>query len=487
MWSTPWLAALLLSQTGVPQNGFPSWAERTILVLSNQARANPAGALASCAGGACPDSTCYSPAAPLVWDYDLNRSARFHVANLVASGATLQHPSPCLLVSNLAAIYPASCDGSPSCACQGGQSVCNCQGCSCDATSSSCVTQPFDRIDLFNMAACAENIAAGYSDPQATVVGWLTEACSGWNGSCNPPDQSTCSSTTENGHRFNILNPTNQIMGAGSVVSASDPCFPGEWDSQDFGCGTNPTVPKLVAGTHFPQSGTQLTFYANWYDTSIPSAAEVNLDGVCQTMAMDHLPGNNATYLWQGQLTSGCHAYVFTFTDSSGQSWLVPEVGAYLAGDSCQADYAPVAPPACGSSATTGSAAGTVTSSASSSGTGSSVGTGDGIGGSSGSTLGGASTASAVAAAGSGGTVSLSSGGGSGGVSSGGGLSGGASGAGANGSTFSAGTRSGGGCGCAAAGSPLEEASWLLVLLGGVGRRRRRSRRLLLRHAVQGP
>src|SRR5277367_2896322 len=107
------LLLALLSANGVPQNGFPSWEERTILVLTNRARADPTAALASCASSGCQDATCYSVSRPLAWDYNLNRSARFHVTNLVESAAPLQHPSPCLLSSDIASTFPATCAGDP--------------------------------------------------------------------------------------------------------------------------------------------------------------------------------------------------------------------------------------------------------------------------------------------------------------------------------------------------------------------------------------
>jgi hypothetical protein len=234
------MSSTAVAQVGVPQNGFPSWAERTDLVLVNRARADPATALASCkASGDCPDYGCYMPVPPLVYGYTLNLSARFHMTNLVASDSMLQHPSPCLLVSNIASLYPASCtDAAPSCACTGGASVCTCASCSCDTSESTCVTQPFDRIALFTPTACdmacGENISGGYTDPQAAFEGWLLEQCTAWNGSCDIPSQTTCSSMTENGHRWNILSGSFTTMGAGSVTASGSACYSKEWDGQDF-------------------------------------------------------------------------------------------------------------------------------------------------------------------------------------------------------------------------------------------------------------
>jgi hypothetical protein len=367
----------LLSANGVPQNGFPSWAERTTLVLTNRARADPVAALAGCSAGgssaACPDATCYTTQPPLVWDYDLNRSARFHMANLVDSSATLQHPSPCLLSSTIGTDYPTNCNGAPACACQGGASVCSCASCSCDVTSSTCVTQPGDRGALFSPYWNGENIAAGYGDPVASMDGWLTEACT-WTGVCG---YHQCTAG-ELGHRANILSSFYQIMGAGSVTasSSSSACYPMEWDCQDFGAGSNPTIPKLVAGSHYPNDGsTGLQFWANWYNDSPPIVAAVNVDGTCHAMSVDRGSGGNATYTWTGTVPSGCISYVFVFTDHTGAKTQLPEAGAYQAG--CSGDYTTAAPAGCGVVSTTttgtssaGTTSATTTTSSSSSGSG---------------------------------------------------------------------------------------------------------------------
>jgi hypothetical protein len=321
---------------GAPTNSFPSWSERTILVLTNRARADPTTALASCLqSGDCPDGPCYSPSPPVVYDYDLNRSARFHSANLVFSSAPLQHPSPCLLVPGIGTAYPTSCDGHPSCACTGMASVCSCAGCSCDVSSASCVTQPIDRIQMFNPAGCAENIAAGYADPGSTMDAWLLEACPG--GTCG---FNTCSSG-ENGHRYNILDPDLQMMGVGVAFETSTACILGPWSTQDFGCGAS-SIPKLVAGTDYPLGQ---TFLANWFDTKPPAKARVNIDGTCFGMSVDRGGGGNATYRQDSNL-SGCHSYAFTFTDSNGVGWNLPGTGAYTTGCG-DTDYTGTSLPPC--------------------------------------------------------------------------------------------------------------------------------------------
>ncbi len=361
------LLVALLSANGVPQNGFPNWEERTLLVLTNRARADPAMALASCASSDCPDATCYAPGTPYVWSYDLNRSARFHMANLVDSAAPLQHPSPCLLVSTIGTDYPANCDGSPSCACQGGTSICDCSGCgTCNLNdpNETCVTTPGARGALFTPYWQGENIAAGYGDPLASMEGWLTEACT-WTQTCGFQN---CTAG-ENGHRYNILNQDfgYQMMGGGSVqASGASACYPNEWDCQDFGGGSNPTVPELVAGTHYPNDGsTGLTFWVNWFDDQPPTSAVLNVDGACHSMTVDRGSGGNATYAWNGSVTNGCHSYVFVFTDHTGLVSQLPEVGAYQVGGSCSADYVTDAPAGCGvvTNGTTSSTGSSTTSS----------------------------------------------------------------------------------------------------------------------------
>jgi len=426
------LLLALLSANGVPQNGFPSWNERTILVLTNRARADPVAALSSCAGSGCQDAICYTASQPLVWDYDLNRSARFHMTNLVDASAPLQHPSPCVLATNIATVYPSSCDGSTSCACANRVSACGCGGCSCDTSSASCVTQPFQRIQMFNPLGCAENIAAGYADPEASLIGWLTEACS-WNNSCG---FQTCTSG-ENGHRYNILDPNSQILGAGSVPSSTTACVTnGEWDSQDFGCGANPTIPKLVAGTNNPQAGSATTFYANWYDTAPPATAVVNVDGTCNAMTVDRGSGGNATYSWHGSIGSGCRSYVFVFTDSQGATVQLPEVGAYLAGDGCNGDYQATAPSGCGvvSTNTTGTSSGGATTTGSTTSSPTAGGASTSGGGTTGGGIGGAGIGTAGGSIGGLSDVNGSgSGNGNAGSGSGGSKGGGCSSAGSNG------------------------------------------------------
>jgi len=328
-----------LTDNGVPQNGFPNWGERTVLVLTNRVRADPQAAL-TCTAEECPDKSCYGPAAPVVWNYDLNRAARFHEHNLIASRSDLQHPSPCTLDPSIGSTYPDTCDGSPACACTADFCVAHC----------GCVqgTDPFDRLGYFfpgtgDQYACAENIAAGYGDPFEVVDAWINE-------SCGPETGYVCSETDcadNQSHRANIFARQNTLMGAGAVPAFGNYCNYGEsWWGQDFGCGTV-EVPKLVAGTHYPESGTALTFYANWRAPTGPTSAKLDIDGACHDMDVDRGKAGNATYAWSGDVGSGCHRYAFVFADGDG-SVTLPARGAYLAGTGCTADWDATAVAPCG-------------------------------------------------------------------------------------------------------------------------------------------
>ena len=134
---------------GVPKDGFPSWEERVVLVLTNRARADPAAQSAETCAGGCAS---YPPTKPLTHHHDLARAARFHATSLKKAGSGLQHESVCRLVSNLGAIYPGQCDGDPSCACEGGSASCSCSGgkpyCSCSGgacTSSGSTRRSWER------------------------------------------------------------------------------------------------------------------------------------------------------------------------------------------------------------------------------------------------------------------------------------------------------------------------------------------------------
>jgi hypothetical protein len=311
---------------GVPQNGFPIWQERMLIVLFNRTRAEPSG---TGDPNSCGASTVRPPVG---WLYNFNRSARFHSSNLNKTGC-FQHNSPCLLVSNISSIFPptGTCDGSASCACS------NAVVCNAACTSTEC-TQTFTRISMFGSSGGGEIIAGGQGSPRSAWSAWM-----GSSGHCS------------------IITGTYGTVGTGWLGNI--------WTG-NFGGGTAPTG-KLIAGGHevaasgqFTNTGTSnVEFRANYYDTAGPQTAQVNIDGVCTTMTLERGTVTNGTWLATIPLTgTGCRRYAFTFKDSTGATVMLPETGTYGVGGSLATcvDYQATAPSACG----TGNAAPTIATAA---------------------------------------------------------------------------------------------------------------------------
>lgn len=335
-------ASSVFAQNGVPQNGYPDWQERMVLVYTNRTRADPQADLAVCpttgsttmynvTAGPCAEKACYTTRrAPLAYNYNLSRSSRFHSANLRLTSC-FQHESPCTLVSNISSIWENGCDGSRACSCQGSSTGC------------AVGTDPFVRMTMFGGSGSGENIAYGYAEPRRIYYLWLWE----------PDTNATCGFRQENGHRANMVSGSHKSLGVGRSVTHY---------GQDFGGSGTP--PTLVAGGHenasnytqfIPSTGSaNVEFRVNYYHASgAPSTAEVNVDGTCTTMTLERGIAGNATYLATIPLSgTSCHRYVFTFKDPNGQTVVLPESGSYGVGASLAscADWTSSAPQACGGS-----------------------------------------------------------------------------------------------------------------------------------------
>ena len=66
------------------------------------------------------------------------------------------------------------------------------------------------------------------------------------------------------------------------------------YSTGDFGAGSAPT--KIPSGAHYPQQAASVGMWANWYDTAGPSAASVNVDGVCTTMTLQRGTQTNGAW-----------------------------------------------------------------------------------------------------------------------------------------------------------------------------------------------
>lgn len=280
---------------GEPVDGFPNWKERVMHEWTNRARCDPQVEMQAC-GTACGEGACYTPQPPLPWNEKLNHAARFHSDEMHAQGY-FGHDSQCTLVSNIDALYPASCTGAASCACVGGTKTC----------SSTCTTWSA-RVGLFGGSAHGEIIASG-SDPNGAFYQWLFEsypssAC-GYNQ--GPPT---------NGHRYNILMSGPAVgYGAGTGASVGD-------------FGSSGTLGKIASGAHYPRSGATVEAWANWYDTAGPMQAMINVDGECSAMALERGSVTNGAYHASvAGVGSGCHRYFFLFKDSDGEVVTYPTTG----------------------------------------------------------------------------------------------------------------------------------------------------------------
>lgn len=322
------------SDYGEPNGVFPNWEERAMAQLTNRARVEPSTELAGCLPDRCREAACYSPAAPLFWSANLNRAARFHSTSLTAMGFW-GHETPCILLPDISTRYPGTSNGS---------------------RASSCTDDPgfmyfWQRTTLFGTTANGENIAMGYS-PIGVFYAWLHETTS----------QSSCgyyygSPYDTNGHRYSILE-----KGAGLGVGYS----PQGFYTQDFGDFINP-FPKIPSGSHWTASGQRdpspgdnaVEFWANWYDNAGPTTSTVVLDNVSYAMTRNRGTNANGAYkATVNNVSTGCHTYYFSFTDSSQSIVRYPTIGNLGFGPGCP-DYsggitAPSAPTGVSATATSG-------------------------------------------------------------------------------------------------------------------------------------
>ncbi len=316
---TPLEVGSITRAYGEPESGFPTWYERFIHVMTNRARADPPTDLAPCAGcptssNCCADAVCFTSALPPMERLQaLSRASRFHAANLTHTGCGMLHDSPCQLVTNIDSLYPGSCDGEASCACQGGTATC------------SGGTTTWARLALFGVSGNlrAENIA-WFGDPMSVFYAWLRETST----------SAACTWSMDNGHRFNILGGYNKIGVGGQ----------GSYTVQDFWSSGGLTE-KIPAGAHYPETSnnSSVELRANWYDTAGPVSALVNIDGTCYPMTQERgMTAANATLLFTTTLSSACHRYYFIIEDSANQKHYYPDTGAF--GINCTSDWDSTAP-----------------------------------------------------------------------------------------------------------------------------------------------
>ena len=314
--------------SGEPVNGFPSWQERVLHEWINRARVDPQADLAGCPAGYCQENVngCYTPQNPAIWNQNAGRSSRFHAAEMGLRNFFGQD-SNCTLVGNISALYPGTCSGVASCACVGGTSSCN----------PSCTTSSA-RMTLFGASTSGwtgELLAAGYEDVDSAFYAWL------WEPTANT---SACTYTKPNGHRWILLSVAYGLGTGYASVPGSEYV---DYFVGGFG-GPNGPIPKIPSGAHYPQQGSSIAFWANWYDTAAPLRAAVNVDGTCHAMTLGRgSPTNGAYTATVTGLGSGCHRYAFEFLDSNGVAVGFPSTGSYGIGTTACPDWDASWPASC--------------------------------------------------------------------------------------------------------------------------------------------
>jgi hypothetical protein len=269
----------------------------------------------------------------LYWSEGHNHSARFHSDEMDQQGY-FAHDSACTVVSTINASYPTTCNAAASCACVGGTKACGAGGC----------TLWNQRVALFGVSPTSE-IISNAGDPNGAFYSWLFEPFT-------MPDGGACAEYilpgSTNGHRWEVLKASGGV-GIGQTPS---------YATGDFGPGG--TASKIPSGSHYPRQAASLDFWANWYDTSGPQKAQVNVDGTCTTLALKRgAPANGAYSVTATNLATGCHRYYFTFLDGNGAEITWPTTGSLGVGPAgtC-ADWDTSRPASCAGGADAGVEAG---------------------------------------------------------------------------------------------------------------------------------
>jgi hypothetical protein len=279
-------------------NGLPNWQERAILVLTNACRMAPTQYRDKYLGATynilLPAN--YPAVPPVYWNLALNGSARFHA---------IQMADTCGMTHN-------SCNG--------------------DAFST--------RIQLFynnKSYTIGEDIAAGNTNPSATMTQWLLDEQNG----TVPLDNTTCGTSRCDGHRWNIMSKSYREMGTGYAYGPQTYNY--FW-CQDLGGGAPEFGNPIVSAAHlFIETG-KTTFLADYFDAAgKPSNPSLYVDNQKSSMTLLMGADSAGTYSVSLAKTTSCRNYYFTFTNAKGTLFRYPETGDLVTfGEgSCVRDFVP--------------------------------------------------------------------------------------------------------------------------------------------------
>lgn len=252
------LTAVAHASYGVPVDGIPHPAEREVFVWTNAVRTDPEAFRSAyeCDFDGFEEGE-KTPKAPLLWHDGLGEAARFHSVDM----HTHDHFSH------------SSSDGTPA----------------------------GTRIRRYYPTSnVGENIAYGYPDPYAVVLGWM------------------CST----GHRANIMTPDWEELGTG---------ISGKYTTQDFGRrGVSPLERPLAMGAHTPtEPGAEVEYLLNVHALAAPSKVEVVVNG--EPVAMELGWGVPSQGTWRVRVATqpGCNRYAFRAQLADGVVVHFPEVGSF--------------------------------------------------------------------------------------------------------------------------------------------------------------
>jgi uncharacterized protein YkwD len=284
---------------GVPQQGYPDWNERALLVLTNAVRLAPLDYRSTYAADFSPSLAAvnalaaYPAVGPLRWNLALNESARAHSLDMGENGC-FQHDS-------------------------------------CDGTAWNVRIASYYSLS----ATIGENIAAGYpgpQDPRYAMAMWL----------CDQSGDSCCADGAGcDGHRMNIMLGAYQALGTGYANVATS-TYESYW-TQDFGGAFDGDAPPLVDGSHIFFPSGQVTFLANYLAPAAPQSLAVVVDGSAIPMAVSLGTAEAGSWAVSSAAGSGCRSYHFEAVDASGASWRFPATGDFstYGEGNCSMDWAP--------------------------------------------------------------------------------------------------------------------------------------------------
>ncbi len=246
----------------VVQDGYPSLAERTSGVYVNAARMAPTDYRAKCMGGVTGILGSYPAVKPVVFNYDLNRAARFH---------------------------------------------------SIDCTTNHCF-QHNSYDGTFWVARIASFL------PGATVTGEvMAQGVSGAMNAVNMilNDGGAADHSAGDGYRAVIMDTNARQLGAG---------FDGTMWTIDFVSNTPAALPPIVSACHDFVTAGQITFWLNYYDAggSGPKKISCFVDGAEQALTFDMGSAAQGTYRVMLTKSSTTRAYYFLALDNAYTTWRYP-------------------------------------------------------------------------------------------------------------------------------------------------------------------